>query len=196
MIKYIVIWLIFCASVKCNVLDMLKGMATHSKFAKLLEETDGIHKYYLNGYVTIFAPSNAALEKYQGELNKAFILNHIASAFPRASLQTVNTAIGDTDLEQRLTSLLQGHPPLWIRKLKDNNMYVNNAKISMVLPTTTINGNKQFLYPIEDVLEPIIPIIENNVSDYVDIKAGDILFLNDKYKLGENSVKKICKASF
>ena len=27
-------------------------------------------------------------------------------------------------------------------------MYVNNAKVSMVLPATTTNGNKQFLYPI------------------------------------------------
>jgi hypothetical protein len=27
----------------------------------------------------------------------------------------VNAALGDSDLEQRLTSLLQGHPPLWIR---------------------------------------------------------------------------------
>jgi len=185
--------LLMCTFAHGNVLDMLKGMATHSKFANLLEKTDGIHKYYMDGYVTIFAPSNAALDKFKGELNKAFILNHIASAFPRASLQTVNAALGDSDLEQRLTSLLQGHPPLWIRKLKDNNMYVNNAKISMVLPTTTKNGNKQFLYPIEDVLEPLIPIIENNVSEYVDIKAGDILLSKDKYKLGENKVQRFAE---
>jgi len=172
-----------------NVLNLLKGMATHSEFASLLEETEGIHKYYMNGFVTVFAPSNAALKEYQGEKNKAFILNHIASAFPRPSLQTVNAAVGNKSSEQRLTSLLQGHPPLWIRK-KNGNMYVNNAKVSMVLPTTTTNGNKQFLYPIEDVLEPLIPKIENSVADYVDIKAGDLLFNVEKFKLENYTITK------
>ena len=31
----------------------------------------------MHRFVTVFAPSNAALKEYQGEKNKAFILNHI-----------------------------------------------------------------------------------------------------------------------
>ena len=61
---------LYFAVAKGDVLNLLKGMATHSevknklkklnkhkknlinhcfKFASLLEETEGIHKYYMNG---------------------------------------------------------------------------------------------------------------------------------------------------
>ncbi len=43
-------------------------------------------------------------------------------------------------------------------------MYVNNAKVSMVLPTTTTNGNKQFLYPIGKKFRNLFFKITNNTD--------------------------------
>ncbi|XP_023339723.1 fasciclin-1 [Eurytemora carolleeae] len=191
MLKPVLVLLFVCVVVSNagNVLQLLKNRATHSQFAELLESTEGVHKHYMEGYLTLFAPSNTALNQYKGDRNKALLLNHIASAFPHSNLQTVNTAISEDELEERLTSLLQGHPPLWVRR-KNSELYVNQAKVSLVLPVTTDTGNKQFLYLIDSVLEPLIPQAENSVADYVDIKAGDILNNTQKYKLGEYSIDK------
>jgi hypothetical protein len=46
----------------------------------MLETTEGLHKYYLDSYVTVFAPSNAALAEYKGNTGKLFILNHMGES--------------------------------------------------------------------------------------------------------------------
>ena len=46
----------------------------------MLESTDGLHKYYLDNYVTVFAPSNSALSDYKGKTGKLFILNHMGES--------------------------------------------------------------------------------------------------------------------
>jgi len=193
MLRLLLLLFTLCTAARArNVLDLLKkggAGATHSQFAELLENTDGVHKYYLDGYLTVFAPSNAALNSFGGDKNIALILNHIASAFPHSDLQTVNSAISEDQLEERLTTLLHGHPPLWVRKA-GGHLYVNQAKVNLVLSVTTDTGNKQYLYLIDSVLEPLIPKAENSVADYVDIKAGDILNYTSKFKIGDFSIEK------
>jgi len=174
-----------------NVLDLLKRLSDYSEFVNLVEGTEGVPKYHFDGHLTLFAPTNAALRDFKGAKNAAFILNHIATAYPHASLRTVNVATSEDDLnlQNRLTTLLQGNPPLWVRRI-NGKLYVNQAKTSLVLATTTDTGKKQFIYALDSVLEPLIPVEEDNVADYVDIKASDILKNTNKYKLGGFSVSK------
>ena len=45
------------------------------QFADLL--TAGPHSQHLNSHLTVFAPSNEAVEAYQGARDSSFILNHL-----------------------------------------------------------------------------------------------------------------------
>ena len=49
------------------------------QFARLVHVTPGVHNTYLDNYVTVFAPTNDALDSYEGDLNEEFILNHFGS---------------------------------------------------------------------------------------------------------------------
>ena len=46
------------------------------QFLSLLQNTPGLHSEHLNQFVTVFAPSNDALDNYHGEIDEQFILNH------------------------------------------------------------------------------------------------------------------------
>jgi hypothetical protein len=135
--------------------------------------------------VTVFAPSNDAMNKYKGPKDENFLLHHM-----------VSSAVSKIGMGERLTSLMQGHPPIWVRKMKrlvQNNVYLNQARVKYSyddLRSTT--GKKQYLYLIDSVLEPLVPKIDA-VEDYIDIKASNILMDSDKYRLGEFSVTKFTK---
>ena len=45
------------------------------QFADLL--TAGPHIHHLSSHLTVFAPSNEAMEAYQGAKDSSFILNHL-----------------------------------------------------------------------------------------------------------------------
>ena len=83
--------------------------------------TPGVHNTYLDNYVTVFAPTNDALDRYEGDLNEEFILNHFGIASMINSLHLLNfnfpvsTSIGPEKIGNRLTSLTHGNPPLWVR---------------------------------------------------------------------------------
>jgi len=178
-----------------NILTALKSLNTHKKFSELLEgseQLDNLAYLLETGHVSVFAPTDAAMEAYDGEKNAALIYNHIASAYPHADLRKVNAAVKRSQLDTRLTSMLHGHPPIWIRRV-GRDLYVNQAKVSMVKETTTDNGKKQYLYIIDSVLEPLVPKQEDNVADYVDIKMGTILKDTDKFKIGEHTIAKFAE---
>ena len=46
------------------------------QFKSLLENTPGKHSVYLNEFVTVFAPSNDAIQNYRADVDEDFILNH------------------------------------------------------------------------------------------------------------------------
>lgn len=169
-------WLIVAVAAvatKGQLMDKLK--ANRPGFYKLLSETDDTTiKSLLENVVTIFAPSDTALNAFKGKKDANFIKNHIE-----------NVAINKDALKQRLTTILKGHPPLWIRKIGDTT-YVNNAKVSLV--DSISKPQIQRLYYIDAVLEPLIPNSKRD-EDFVDIKAGDMI-TKDNYDLGGYSISK------
>lgn len=86
------------------------------KFSKLLE-IDGLHQAFLARQVTLFAPTDSALRKYDGPRNENLILNHMT-----------NIALSVQQLPEKLTSLVTGNPPLWISNRRDG-IFVNQAQI-------------------------------------------------------------------
>jgi len=100
----------------------------------------------------------------------------------------VSSTISQEDMGERLTSLMQGHPPIWVRMIT-SNLYVNQARVVFTFPQESSSGKKQFLYLIDSVLEPLVPKDEK-VEDFVDIKAGDLLTKSDNYRIDDFSIKK------
>jgi len=180
----IILSLLTCASATGeSVLQKLqkKELAQYSEFADLLSSTEGIHRVYLESFVTVFAPSNAAMKAFKGPKDENFILNHM-----------VSSAVNKHELGERLQSVLSGHPPLWVRTMNKGTekaqLYVNQARVKFVFPLTTDNEKKQFLYLIDSVLEPLVPSSPEDKQNFVDIKAGDLLARPDRFRLGGHSI--------
>jgi len=173
-----------------SIMEMLEKRTQYSQFTNLLKTNDGLHNAYLDNYVTVFAPSNDAMDSFSGLKDENFILNHMASVYPKLELQRteVSSTISQEDMGERLTSLMQGHPPIWVRMIT-SNLYVNQARVVFTFPQESSSGKKQFLYLIDSVLEPLVPKDEK-VEDFVDIKAGDLLTKSDNYRIDDFSIKK------
>jgi len=161
--------------------DVMQSMEKKaSKFAALLRSTPGLHTAYLDSFVTVFAPHDTAFDQFEGEWDENTILNHM-----------VGSAVSREDMrkEERLTSLMMGHPPIWVRLVR-NVLYVNHAQVKFIGRHHSSEGNKkQFLYLIDSVLEPLLPLASESRDLFVDIKAGDLLSSPEqRYGLGEYSV--------
>ena len=50
------------------------------QFLALVTDTPGPHSAHLDTYVTMFAPTNEALESYGGPRDQNFILNHLGES--------------------------------------------------------------------------------------------------------------------
>ena len=62
-----------------------------------------------------------------------------------------------------------------------NNMYLNQARVRYNYELKSASGKKQFLYLIDSVLEPLTPKVDN-VEDFIDVKASNLLTNSDKYR--------------
>merc|ERR550532_2858874 len=161
-----------------SVIQQLDSLNQYSQFTNLLKQTDGLHQAYLDNYVTVFAPTNDAMNSYSGAKYENFLLHHM-----------VSSSVSEKDMEEmgeRLTSLMQGHPPLWVRLIQ-NKLYVNQARVIFTYETKSSSGKKQFLYLIDSVLEPLVPK-GDKIEDFVDIKAGNILRRSDSFRIGQHSI--------
>ena len=77
---------------------------------------------------------------------------------------------------------------LIIFRLIQNNIYLNQARVRYSYDDLSSNtGKKQFLYLIDSVLEPLVPVTKN-MEDFIDIKASNVLRNSNKYKIGEYDV--------
>ncbi|XP_031332591.1 fasciclin-1 isoform X1 [Photinus pyralis] len=103
--------------------------------------------------VTVFAPINAAFQKYPKPIDESqfyLTLYHMGSLAKTTDQLATMTHI-NTELE--------GHPPLWITTKSDpngNELYVNNAKILQDLSNIKAknNGKEQVVHKIDEVLVP------------------------------------------
>ena len=51
------------------------------QFTNLLKQVKGVHTAYLDNYVTVFAPSNDAMNKYKGPKDENFLLHHMGKCY-------------------------------------------------------------------------------------------------------------------
>jgi len=164
-----------------GILQELEKLQQYSQFRELLKSTKGVHTAYLDNYVTVFAPSNDAMDLFKGQKDENFILHHM-----------VSSSVSKDELGERLTSLMQGHPPIWVR-LVQNNLYLNQARVRFTYNNLkSRTGKKQFLYLIDSVLEPLVPKADK-VEDFIDIKASNILRESTKYRIGDFSISKFSR---
>ena len=100
---------------------------------------------------------------------------------------------------QPLSGLIKGFEILnvFLSRLIQNKLYVNQARVIFTYETKSSSGKKQFLYLIgieilisekkfdiyflDSVLEPLVPK-GNKIEDFVDIKAGNILRRSDSFR--------------
>ena len=47
-----------------------------------MKNTEGLHKAYLDNYVTVFAPTNDAMNSFHGVKDENFILHHMGRYQP------------------------------------------------------------------------------------------------------------------
>ena len=62
---------------KLSVENTVKSNQVLFQFASLLKLTEGLHLAHLDNFVTVFAPSNDAMEAFGGVKDDNLILNHM-----------------------------------------------------------------------------------------------------------------------
>jgi len=121
-----------------------------SQFYALLENNHIANTTLMYRSVTVFAPANVAFQKFQGKVDDSLVLYHMT-----------NSAQMLPQLGNSVSSELEGNPPLWITRQRDGNkedIFVNNAKVLVSRSNQVHNnlqGRKQVLHIIDDVLEPV-----------------------------------------
>ncbi|XP_011302009.1 fasciclin-1 isoform X2 [Fopius arisanus] len=141
------------AQSKSTVLDRMQEDTDLSEFFHLLQSNEAAKSTIEHRGVTVFAPTNRAFQKY-AVTNGDVVLYHMS-----------NTATATWDLQDSISSELDGNPPLWVTRVHVNRqeeIYINNAKIlngSNYRPMRTagFEGKNQYLHRISQVLEPLQP---------------------------------------
>lgn len=165
-----------------NVLEIMKGKSVE-EFSKLLVNSP-VASQYLQNELTIFAPSDKAMRKYVGVKDDQFIINHMVNVVvqvaDRASYSDVT----------RVSSLLPGSPPLWMTR-RGTEYFIGGAKIIMrnLQATSDRGARKQRLQILDDVLEPLTPLVADNSQAYIDLTAGKLLRESEMYRITGHSIK-------
>ena len=135
-------WIFFSITILYSVQSYFMSYFTFwFQFSRLLSSTAGPHSSQLENYVTVLAPTNAAMEAYRGARDIDFILNHFGEQQPQTQTSRkislfqhftkrisprpdssilifqVSTSVSPEDIggNHRLSSLREGQPPLWVR---------------------------------------------------------------------------------
>ncbi|XP_047525630.1 fasciclin-1 isoform X3 [Pieris napi] len=136
---------------KPTIAEKLREDADLSQFLALLESNVVANTSLQYRQMTLFAPTNAAFQKYNREMDDFLVLYHIS-----------NLATTLSNLDYSISSELDGNPPLWVTRRRDrlhDDIYVNNAKVdvSRSYQATNRNGKRQVLHVIDQVLRPLLP---------------------------------------
>lgn len=154
-----------------SILDIVNSTNELSEFAKFLQ-IDGLHRALLDRQVSLFAPTNAAMARYQGRATESLILNHMT-----------NIALMVEQLPEKMTSLVTGNPPLWITEDR-NGIFVNQARIVREnIRARSSRGDEQVLHMIDSVLEPLVPTSVREAEYFVQLDARKLLSQSTLYNL-------------
>ena len=123
--------------------------------------------------ITIFAPTNSAVERFTGARDENLVLNHMT-----------NVAIGAEQMEERISTLVTGNPPLWVSRDR-RGIFVNQAQIITAnLDARSESGEQQTLHMIDSVLDPLVPIAVRDPKYFINLDAHKLLTKSSLYNLG------------
>ncbi|GLV45379.1 Fasciclin 1 [Carabus blaptoides fortunei] len=135
-----------------------------------------------NRQVTIFAPTNAAFQRYSGTLDESLVLYHM-----------INLAKTTDQLGSVVSSELEGNPPLWITIRKGaskDHVFINNGEVLMDHSNyvATNNGKRQVLHVIDEVLTPVVPS-KTTTSPLYNPNAFQFLFQSENVDIGTHRLR-------
>ncbi|CAB4066813.1 FAS1 [Lepeophtheirus salmonis] len=145
--------------------ELMKGRSI-DKFKNALADKS-IVEAFLKSEITIFAPTDEALEEYSEDmLTEQFILNHMVN---------INFKIKNDEDSQimNVPSLLPGSPPLWITKN---------------LAATSSENRNQILHIIDRPLDPLVPKDPFDSASLIYLSSSKLLKNPESYNLGEFSI--------
>eukprot|EP00096_Caligus_rogercresseyi_P009892 TRINITY_DN3461_c0_g1_i1.p1 TRINITY_DN3461_c0_g1~~TRINITY_DN3461_c0_g1_i1.p1 ORF type:complete len:396 (+),score=76.15 TRINITY_DN3461_c0_g1_i1:53-1240(+) len=149
-----------------------------TKFNELLKQ-DGLHQAFIDRSVTIFAPSDAAFSDSNSFRDpESLLLNHFC-----------NLALRKAVLPNKLSSLVTGNPPLWVRK-EQGDVFINQARIwNPDLLGVSRRGEDQVLHIIDSLLVPLVPLSVSSGDYYVHLDARKVLSKSTLYDLQGHSLR-------
>ncbi|XP_038220115.1 fasciclin-1 isoform X2 [Zerene cesonia] len=169
---------------KPTISEKLSEDADLSQFLALLERNVVANMSLQYRQMTLFAPTNAAFQKYYGEKDDSLVLYHIS-----------NLATTLTNLDYSISSELDGNPPLFVTRRRDtqhDDIYVNNAKVdvSRSYQATNRNGKRQVLHVIDQVLQPLLPHGPSSIGSPVyNPNAYQFLEHSDVFDIGQHRLR-------
>jgi uncharacterized surface protein with fasciclin (FAS1) repeats len=157
---------LFCcwtAVIATNVYEQLSLEPNLSKFKELVDRDPVMEVFLRHRSSTLFAPTNAAIEKLIAKNLRKDVLDKLAS------YHVVGVVVKKELFPYSVSSSLQEAAPLYLSykerrpigheyfQQDTKEFFVNNAKIIKESGHKNLNGEDQLLYTIEEALEPYIP---------------------------------------
>ncbi|XP_028175728.1 fasciclin-1 [Ostrinia nubilalis] len=184
------VWfLVMCAGIvaadrKMTIAEKLREDADLSQFLALLERNAVANTSLQYRQLTMFAPTNEAFQRYNGEMDDSLVLYHIS-----------NLATTLSNLDYAISSEFDGNPPLWVTRRRDtmhDDIYVNNAKVyvSRSYQAMNRNGKRQVLHVIDQVLQPLQPHGPGASTSMVyNPNAYQFLEHSDEFNIGQHRLR-------
>ncbi|XP_053603497.1 fasciclin-1 isoform X2 [Plodia interpunctella] len=185
----LVLLLVMCAGSlaadrKMTIAEKLRQDADLSQFLSLLERNAVANTSLQYRQMTMFAPTNEAFQRYNGDMDDSLVLYHIS-----------NLATTLSNLDYAISSEFDGNPPLWVTRRRDHmhdDIYVNNAKVYISRSYQAFNGNgkRQVLHVIDQVLQPLQPHGPGSSSSSVyNPNAYQFLEHSDEFNIGQHRLR-------
>ncbi|XP_068630999.1 fasciclin-1 [Battus philenor] len=169
---------------KMTIAEKLQEDVDLSQFLALVERNMVANVSLQYRQMTMFAPTNEAFQRYNGEMDDNLVLYHIS-----------NLATTLSNLDYSISSELDGNPPLWVTRRRDtmhDDIYVNNAKVHITRSYQAVNGNGklQVLHVIDQVLQPLQPHGPTSTSTPVyNPNAYQFLEHSDVFNIGQHRLR-------
>ncbi|XP_043193338.1 fasciclin-1-like isoform X1 [Amphibalanus amphitrite] len=169
-----------------NLYQAIEQKPDLSEFFELINASELFSITLRRAEGTVFAPTNAALQKVRGSGDVNIQYHLVNRAMTSAQLRNKQSEGSSLKGNQKLFFSLQK------RRGGEDDIFVNNARIvTRDLAFTSEDGSNQYLHIIDEVLEPTIP--SNKNSRYYNPNALKLLSDSAQYSLGESSIKKFYK---
>jgi len=162
-----------------TVYDQIQNRSELSEFFELVTQNQLVSTILQFRQATVFAPNNEAMANYKGDKSRDLLLYHIA-----------NVALTTENLDRSVSSELPGNPPLWVSRRDVNevtfDLYINDAKvISADIAATSSSGDRQILYVIDKVLEPIAQLVTESLPFLSNPDAAKFIERSSSFNLDE-----------